>query len=76
MAACRLASKGRSLADSSYQTEVDSITAFLQMQHPAPAPVIDTTPLNIMPEDYIPPKFVKRLKGKVIFLSDYLGLSK
>lgn len=68
MAACRLASKGRSLADSSYEAEVASIKAFLQMQHPAPTPIIsDTAPLDIVPEDYMPPKFVKRLKGKVCF---------
>lgn len=66
MAACRLASKGRSLADSSYEAEVSSIRAFLQMQHPAPAPVINTAPLDIIPEDYMPPKFVKRLKGKLV----------
>uniref|UniRef100_A0A8C6U8G0 Fermitin family member 3b n=1 Tax=Neogobius melanostomus TaxID=47308 RepID=A0A8C6U8G0_9GOBI len=32
MAACRLASKGKSLADSSYQSEIQSICSFLAMQ--------------------------------------------
>lgn len=32
MAACRLASKGKSLADSSYQSEIESICSFLAMQ--------------------------------------------
>uniref|UniRef100_A0A4W6F103 FERM domain containing kindlin 3b n=1 Tax=Lates calcarifer TaxID=8187 RepID=A0A4W6F103_LATCA len=32
MAACRLASKGKSLADSSYQSEIQSIHSFLAMQ--------------------------------------------
>ncbi|XP_014282953.1 unc-112-related protein [Halyomorpha halys] len=66
MAACQLASKGRSLADSSYEAEVATIMAFIQMQHPAPAPAIVATPLDIVPEDYMPPKFVKRLKGKLV----------
>ncbi len=35
MAACRLAAKGRSMADAGYDAEVKSIMAFLSMQHPA-----------------------------------------
>ncbi|CAA9994929.1 unnamed protein product [Nesidiocoris tenuis] len=66
MAACRLASKGRSLADSSYDMEVSSITAFLQMQHPAPVPAINPQELDITPEDYMPPRFLKKLKGKLV----------
>ncbi|KAF6216758.1 hypothetical protein GE061_001107 [Apolygus lucorum] len=66
MAACRLASKGRSLADSTYDTEVASITAFLQMQHPAPAPAINPQELDIATEDYMPPRFLKKLKGKLV----------
>lgn len=33
MAACRLASKGKSLADSSFQSEIRSIRSFLAMQN-------------------------------------------
>jgi kindlin 2 len=65
MAACRLAAKGRSLADSSYDTEVKSIIAFLQMQHPAPAPAINPSALDITPEDYVSPRFLRKFKGKV-----------
>lgn len=65
MAACRLAAKGRSLADSSYESEVESITAFLQLQRPAQAPAINPNSLNIIPEDYVAPRFVKKLRGKV-----------
>lgn len=65
MAACRLAAKGRSLADSSYESEVNSITAFLQLQRPAPAPAISPTSLNITPEDYVAPRYSKKLRGKV-----------
>lgn len=65
MAACRLAAKGRSLADSSYESEVNSITAFLQLQRPALAPAINPNSLDITPEDYVAPRFAKKLKGKV-----------
>ncbi|XP_015109319.1 unc-112-related protein [Diachasma alloeum] len=66
MAACRLAAKGRSLADSSYESEVNSITAFLQLQRPAPAPAISPNSLDIIPEDYVAPRFAKKLKGKLV----------
>lgn len=69
MAACRLAAKGRSLADSSYDTEVKSIVAFLQMQHPAPAPAISPSALDITPEDYVSPRFLRKFKGRVCFLT-------
>lgn len=65
MAACRLAAKGRSLADASYESEVASIQAFLQMQHPAPVPAINPASLDITPEDYVAPRYMKKLKGKV-----------
>lgn len=65
MAACRLAAKGRSLADSSYETEVKNIAAFLKMQHPAPVPAISPSTLEIRQEDYVPPRFLKKFKGKV-----------
>jgi kindlin 2 len=65
MAACRLAAKGRSLADSSYDTEVKSIIAFLQMQRPAPAPAISPSQLEITPDDYVSPRFLRKFKGKV-----------
>ncbi|KAJ4435182.1 Unc-112- protein [Periplaneta americana] len=66
MAACRLAAKGRSLADSSYDAEVKSIIAFLQMQHPAPAPAINPSALDIIPEDYVSPRFLRKFKGKLV----------
>lgn len=76
MAACRLAAKGRSLADSSYESEVNSISAFLQLQRPAPAPAINPSSLNITPEDYVAPRYAKKLRGKVsvfIFLNRLKG---
>uniref|UniRef100_A0A8C6UM81 Fermitin family member 2 n=1 Tax=Neogobius melanostomus TaxID=47308 RepID=A0A8C6UM81_9GOBI len=38
MAACRLASKGKTMADSSYNLEVQNILSFLKMQHMNPDP--------------------------------------
>ncbi|KAG0728843.1 Unc-112-related protein [Chionoecetes opilio] len=63
MAAMRLASKGKSLADSSYESEVKSIQAFLAMQHPS-APQINPESLDIQPEDYMSPRYSRRIRGK------------
>lgn len=65
MAACKLAAKGRSLADSSYKSEVESIKQLLQLQKPGDAPTVNPSAVNINPEDYVAPRFVKKLKGKV-----------
>jgi kindlin 2 len=64
MAACRLAAKGRSLADSSYESEVSSIRSFLSMQKPAQAPTVNINPNQINPSEYLAARFVKKLKGK------------
>ncbi|KAL3288346.1 hypothetical protein HHI36_002794 [Cryptolaemus montrouzieri] len=53
MACCKLASKGRSLADSSYEAEKKTILDFLQMQKPADSPALNPNSLNIQVEDYI-----------------------
>lgn len=67
MAACRLAAKGRPLSDHSYESEVKSIKALLEMQHPSiiQSPVISPSMLDISVEDYIPHRFSRKLKGKV-----------
>ncbi|XP_055382016.1 unc-112-related protein [Condylostylus longicornis] len=64
MAACRLASKGRSLADSSYSSEVQSIKSFLSMQKPAQAPAVQINPASIDPNDYISPRILKKIRGR------------
>lgn len=74
MAACRLAAKGRTLADASYESEVNSITAFLQLQRPAPAPAINPNSLDIIPEDYVASRFAKKFKGKVITIFAHSNL--
>ncbi|XP_035780650.1 unc-112-related protein-like [Anopheles albimanus] len=66
MAACRLASKGRSLADSSYDSEVASIRSFLSMQKPAQAPAININPSAMDPNEYLAPRYAKKLKSKGI----------
>lgn len=43
MAACKLASTGRTMADSSYEAEVRALQSFLGMQHPVASP---TSPHN------------------------------
>lgn len=69
MAACRLASKGRSLADSSYDTEVNSIKSFLSMQKPVHSPAVSVNPDSIEPTEFLAPRYHKKLKGKVSLLS-------
>ena len=65
MAACKLGSKGKTLADSSYETEVKTIRTFLAMQHRAPTPAINPSAFEITPQDYVAPRFLKKIKGKV-----------
>jgi len=62
MAAFRLASKGRTMADSSYDSEVKSIQAFLTMQHPTSAPVLNPSDVNFQAENYIAARFMRKLK--------------
>lgn len=66
-AAYRLASKGKTMADSSYDAEVSGIQAFLSMQHDKG----DATPLNpgqiqIQPEDFVGQRMLKKYKAKQI----------
>ena len=72
MAACRLASTGKTMADSSYETEVQSITAFLNMQHPAPSPTINPEHTKLQPEDFVSPRFLKKLKTKQVSETNFL----
>lgn len=66
MAACKLGSKGKTLADSSYDTEVKTIQTFLSMQKRAPTPAINPSSFEINPNDYVAPRFLKKMKGKVM----------
>jgi kindlin 2 len=65
LAACRLAAKGKTLSDSSFEMEVNSIKAFLSMQSPAATPAINPNSLEIVAEDYVAPRFARKIKSKV-----------
>lgn len=64
MAACRLASKGRSLADSSYESEVQNIQTLLNLQKPAYGAPIHVDPRTIDASEYLSSKALRKLSGK------------
>lgn len=68
MAGCRMAAKGKTLANVGYDTELKSIQAFLSMQHPASQPVINPLTLDIQIEDYVAQRFLRKPKSKVILV--------
>ncbi|XP_021563755.1 fermitin family homolog 3-like [Carlito syrichta] len=70
MAGCRLASKGRTMADSSYTSEVQAILAFLNLQrtgggglgnHPQGP---DTSAEGLNPYGLVAPRFQRKFKAK------------
>ncbi|CAF0993378.1 unnamed protein product [Adineta steineri] len=68
MAAFRLASKGRSISEPSYETERESILALLHMQRPSSSSSSITNhqkiKFDIQPENFVSTKFVKKYKTK------------
>lgn len=64
MAACRLASKGTSLADSSYQSEVQSIRTFLAMQQTNPNVSSTRADESINTHSLVSPRYHKKYKVK------------
>uniref|UniRef100_A0A8D0BR75 FERM domain containing kindlin 2 n=1 Tax=Salvator merianae TaxID=96440 RepID=A0A8D0BR75_SALMN len=66
MAACRLASKGKTMADSSYNVEVQNILSFLKMQHlnPDPQIIAEQVTTDINPECLVSPRYLKKYKNK------------
>lgn len=67
MAACRLASKGKTMADSSYNLEVQNILSFLKMQHMNPDPqFIEPITADINPECLVSPRYLKKYKNKQV----------
>lgn len=73
MAACRLASKGKTMADSSYNVEVQNILSFLKMQHlnPDPQLIPEQITTDINPECLVSPRYLKKYKNKQVFDSLY-----
>uniref|UniRef100_A0A5F8HDC3 FERM domain containing kindlin 2 n=1 Tax=Monodelphis domestica TaxID=13616 RepID=A0A5F8HDC3_MONDO len=68
MAACRLASKGKTMADSSYNLEVQNILSFLKMQHlnPDPQLIPEQVTTDINPECLVSPRYLKKYRNKQI----------
>lgn len=69
MAACRLASKGKSMADSTYSLEVEEIKAFLSMQQSrkdSNNPIIPTDMPELKPENFVSPRALKKYKAKEV----------
>ncbi|NXP18390.1 FERM1 protein, partial [Scytalopus superciliaris] len=64
MAACVLASKGRTMADSSYQPEVQKILSFLQMKNMSSQATSDPESVDMKPECFISPRYTKKYKSK------------
>ncbi|XP_006036941.1 fermitin family homolog 3, partial [Alligator sinensis] len=68
MGACRLAARGRTMADSTYRAEVQNILTFLQLQRasstsgPTPSPTL--APDGAGPTWLFPPRYQKRFKPK------------
>ncbi|XP_031645595.1 fermitin family homolog 3 isoform X1 [Oncorhynchus kisutch] len=63
MAACRLASKGKSLADRLFQSEVQSILSFLAMQQTNPNTHTDDS-MSINTHSLVSPRYSKKYKVK------------
>uniref|UniRef100_A0A7N8WUN2 PH domain-containing protein n=1 Tax=Mastacembelus armatus TaxID=205130 RepID=A0A7N8WUN2_9TELE len=73
MAACRLASKGKTMADSSYSLEVQNILSFLKMQHMNPDPqFIEPITTDINPECLVSPRYLKKYKNKQVSYPGYI----
>lgn len=64
LAAFRLAAKGRTMTDPSYETEVRTIIDFLSIQHPSLQPVMSASQVDINPDDFISPKYLRRMKSR------------
>lgn len=64
MAACRLASKGKTMADSTYNTELQSIQAFLAMQQgqDSVTPTMPTDVPDFQPENFVSQRYLKKYK--------------
>ncbi len=66
MAACKLASKGLTLLDSSYQSEVKNIQTFLSMQRSNSAAPTAQTDDSINTHSLVSPRYHKKYKPKQV----------
>uniref|UniRef100_A0A1A8LJP3 Fermitin family member 3b n=1 Tax=Nothobranchius pienaari TaxID=704102 RepID=A0A1A8LJP3_9TELE len=69
MAGCRLASKGKSLADSSFQSEIQSIRSFLAMQriNSGSSSNAASSDESINTHSLVSPRYHKKYKTKQVF---------
>ncbi len=72
MAACRLASKGKTLADSSFSCEVQSIQSFLAMQKTTPSNNTAQTDESINTHSLVSPRYQKKYKPKQVPHLEYM----
>ncbi|TEA37680.1 hypothetical protein DBR06_SOUSAS22210027 [Sousa chinensis] len=70
MAACILASKGKTMADSSYQPEVLNILSFLRMKNRKSASQVASglENMDMNPECFVSPRCAKKHKSKQVLL--------
>lgn len=68
MAACRLGSKGKTLADSSFQSEIESIRSFLAMQksNPSSHGNAAASDESINTHSLVSPRYHKKYKAKQV----------
>lgn len=68
MAACVLASKGKTMADSSYHPEVQKILSFLKMKNwtMSPPAVSDPESIDMKPECFVSLRYAKKYKSKQV----------
>ncbi|XP_066515792.1 fermitin family homolog 3 [Hoplias malabaricus] len=64
MAACRLASKGKTLADATFSSEVQSIQSFLAMQRTTPGSKTVQNDDSINTHSLVSPRYQKKYKPK------------
>ncbi len=67
MAACRLASKGKTMADPTYDVEVSGIKTFISMQKDkdeTDGPAMENS--SLQSEDFVPPRLLTKYKSKQV----------
>lgn len=77
-AACILASKGKTMAYSSYKSEVRNIQSFLQMKSLAPPPgqaVPELDSMEMNAECFVSPRYAKKHKTKQVCARSLPGLA-
>lgn len=66
MAACKLASKGLTMADNSFESEVKSIQTFLSMQRTSSGAQVTQSDENINTLSLVSPRYHKKYKAKQV----------